>query len=83
MQDDTDDDADVPPSLRQMFIQSADCLRDTDSITKSLHRQQNTSKMWNDKPPMLQGPRGKPETPNLLKGVSERDNLSAASRVES
>ena len=54
----------VPPSLSTMFIQSTDTLRQTELDP-------HIPLTWNDRPPLLMGPRGQPETPNLLKGVSQ------------
>jgi len=61
------DNNSIPPGLSTMFIQSIDTLRQT-QLAASI------PPTWNDKPPLLEGPRGQPETPNLLKGVSNNNN---------
>jgi hypothetical protein len=48
--------------LQYMFIQSTDTLRGVEIDAR-------VPAGWNDKPPLLEGPRGQPETINLLKGV--------------
>ena len=52
----------VHPSLRKMIIQSADTLRGQPI-------DQVIGDGWRDKPPLLIGPRGKPESDVLLKGL--------------
>mmetsp|Transcript_3551 Transcript_3551/g.7125 ORF Transcript_3551/g.7125 Transcript_3551/m.7125 type:complete len:601 (+) Transcript_3551:100-1902(+) len=52
----------VLPSLRKMAIQSADTLRGHEI-------DQVIADGWRDAPPLLIGPRGKPESEILLKGV--------------
>jgi hypothetical protein len=50
------------PSLRKMVIQSSDTLR-------GMEIDQAIPEGWSDTPPLLIGPRGKPESDVLLKGV--------------
>lgn len=50
------------PSLRNMVIGSVDTLTEKDLPTR-------IPPTWNDQPPLLRGPRGTPETTQLLKGV--------------
>ena len=52
----------VHPSLRKMVIQSADTLRGQPI-------DQVIGDGWRDTPPLLVGPRGKPESDVLLKGL--------------
>lgn len=51
------------PSLRNMVIGSVDTLTEQELPTR-------IPPTWNDQPPLLRGPRGTPETTQLLKGVS-------------
>jgi len=61
-----DFDADpVLPSLENLVIQSSDTLRET-QIDMMI------AQGWSGTMPILQGPRGQPETTNLLKGVLRR-----------
>lgn len=55
---------DDPPhlGLSDMVIRSVDSLRATNLSSK-------IPPTWNDKPPLLRGPRNTEESPNLLKGV--------------
>lgn len=55
-------DIDHSPSLHSMVIQSHDTLRGQE-IDLSI------PPGWRDRPPLIEGPRGQPETPNLLKGL--------------
>jgi hypothetical protein len=57
---DLDDNA---PSLRNLVIGSVDTLTEKELPTR-------IPPTWNDRPPLLRGPRGTPETTLLLKGVS-------------
>jgi hypothetical protein len=54
---------DNAPSLRNLVIGSVDTLTDKELPTR-------IPPTWNDRPPLLRGPRGTPETTLLLKGVS-------------
>ncbi|GAX28204.1 hypothetical protein FisN_22Hh230 [Fistulifera solaris] len=56
---DLDDNA---PSLRNLVIGSVDTLTEKELPTR-------IPPTWNDRPPLLRGPRGTPETTLLLKGV--------------
>jgi hypothetical protein len=57
-------DADMQPvSLTTLFIQSHDTLRGYEIDA-------TVPPTWNDRAPLLRGPKGQPETPHLLKGVS-------------
>lgn len=58
-----DTELDDFPSLRSMLIGSVDLLTEQELSTR-------IPSPWNDQPPLLRGPRGTPETTQLLKGVS-------------
>ena len=53
-----------PVSLHSMVIGSVDTLRGTDLL-------QRIPPTWHDQPPLIRGRKNTPETPVLLKGVSE------------
>lgn len=53
---------DTPISLSQMFIQSYDTLRE-------ISIDQRIPSTWNERPPLITGPKNQPETTALLKGV--------------
>ena len=59
---------DTPPSLSSMFIQSVDTLRGREIPLE-------ISPLWNERPPLLVGPRGTPETTTLLKGLLRKTGV--------
>ncbi len=56
----------APISLSTLFIQSHDTLRGLEIEKAS----SSSNHVWNDRPPLLVGPKGQPESLTLLKGVS-------------